>query len=120
MNDTFEQSFANEVSNYFIQKPDGDIDLIKEVRNSLLSVGLHSKIEFYDNNRFILEANNKSSSIQRFLLNRYWNQQLLCSNTPSIEVRYCLIPNGDVVDWLRLFRTMVLPYILENNLPINV
>jgi hypothetical protein len=106
------------LSHYAQPTPDGDIDLVQEVRTRLLNSGLHSKvIEAYDNNRFIVEAENKISDVQRFLLNRYWNSQLMSCNKPSIEERYCLIPNGEIKDWLRLFEQKVLPFVIENELP---
>lgn len=102
---------------YNQQKPDNDIDLINEVRACMLSAGLGQRITAFDQDRFILEASGKESSVQRYLLNRYWTNQLLHAQRVSIEERYCLIPDGCVQDWLDLFKARVLPFIISNDLP---
>lgn len=102
---------------YSQPKPAGDIDLIAEVRRTIMEAGLGLNIvAAYDNHRHIVEAQGKTSDIQRFLLNRYFNLQLSdCPN--SRDARYSLIPNGTVSDWLRLFQTMVIPFMISNQLP---
>lgn len=106
---------------YTQPKPDGDIDLVDAVRQLLLGAGLHANVQSsYNDNRFIREAMGKPSTIQRFLLNRYWNQQLLTASHPSIEERYCLIPNGDVKDWMKLFQAKILPFLMANGLPVVI
>lgn len=112
------QTIINGIDMYNQPKPPGDIDLIAEVRNCMLSAGLGQRIAAFDNNRFIKEAINKDSSVQRYLLNRYWTNQLLHSPRVSIEQRYCLIPDGKVEDWLELFKNSILPFIVSNDLPI--
>jgi len=109
------------VSTYHKAKAEGDIDLVVVVRNILLNAGLAEKVvTAYDGNRFIIEAYGKDSEVQRFLLNRYWNQQLMMGKRVSIEERYCLIPNGTIDDWLKLFNAKVLPFLLDNNLPVVI
>lgn len=108
------------VEQYYLKREEGDLDLVLEVRNALVEVGLLQKVLVaYDGNRFINEATGKASSVQRFLLNRYWNQELIFAEKPSIEERYCLIPNGTVEDWLRLFKAKVLPFVIAHDLPIK-
>ena len=108
------------VEQYHLKRQEGELDLVAEVRKALVESGLLQKvIDAYDNNRFIVEASGKASSVQRFLLNRYWNQELIFSEKPSIEERYCLIPNGTVEDWLRLFKAKVLPFVIAHDLPIK-
>lgn len=109
------------VNQYYQPKDPSDIDLIAIVREDLVSSGLANHLPAaYDNSRFIQEAVGKDSNVQRFLLNRYWTQQLMSAKQVSIEERYCLIPNGDVQDWLRLFRSKVLPFIIQNDLPVPI
>lgn len=121
MNSQAQQRLQEGMEQYYQPKPDGDVDLVSEVRNMMLSCGLHSNVQVgFDNNRFVLEAVGKPSQVQRHLLNRYFNQQLASSNKPSIEERYCLIPNGDVRDWLKLFEQKVLPFLMENQLPVAI
>lgn len=106
------------ITQYTQDKPEGDIDLVDEVRQLLIGSGLQSKLPFYDNNRFIKEAEGKHSQAQRYLLNRYWTHQLSLAPVVSIEERYCLIPDGDIGQWLNLFRAKVLPFVIQFNLPV--
>lgn len=109
------------IKQYYQPKNPNDMDLVAIVREDLISSGLANHLPTaYDNSRFIQEAVGKDSNVQRFLLNRYWTQQLMSAKQVSIEERYCLIPNGDVQDWLRLFRSKVLPFIIQNDLPIPI
>lgn len=117
MNDQLQQG----IQKYHQPKPDGDIDMIAIVREKLINSGLRKAVEEnFDTNRFIVEAVGKNSAAQRFLLNRFWGMQLMNAAKPSSEERYCLIPNGAVEDWLRLFEVKVLPYIIENGLPVKI
>ncbi|MCK9517318.1 MAG: hypothetical protein M0Q87_14945 [Ottowia sp.] len=109
------------VDQYYQPKNPNDMDLVAIVREDLINSGLANHLSTaYDNSRFIQEAVGKDSNVQRFLLNRYWTQQLMSAKQVSIEERYCLIPNGDVQDWLRLFRSKVLPFIVQNDLPVPI
>ena len=109
---------AQAMSQFNQKREEGDIDLIDIVRNELVNAGLGQKLQAgYDNNRFIIDAKDKPSSVQRYFLNRYWNIQLMSSEKPSTEERFCLVPNGTNDDWLRLFKSKVLPFIIENGLP---
>lgn len=94
-----------------------DIDLIATVRGILAQSGLAHNLAAYDNNRFIQEGLNKPSKVQRYLLNRFWNHQLMVSQSISIEERYCLIPDGTHDQWLTLFRDKIVPFLIANNLP---
>lgn len=56
--------------------------------------------------------------IQRFLINRAWRTILgAVTDRNTMDIRYCLVDNGEYHDWLRLFEQGVLPCILELNLP---
>jgi hypothetical protein len=103
---------------YFVKKEEGDINLVTEVRNLLISAGLGVHVtQFYDQHPLIINSVDKVSNIQRFNLNRYWSIQLMSVNTYSEEERYCLIPNGSNEDWLKLFQIKILPFLIANNLP---
>lgn len=54
---------------------------------------------------------------QRFFINRYWRDQLGRLPINTMNVRYCLVDEGDFEHWLVLFREQVAPCIVENNLP---
>lgn len=110
--------FKSGINMYNQNRQADDIDLVQEVRKILMEAGLGQKLPgAYDNNHYIIEAANKPSSIQRYILNRYWNHQLLTCNANSMDQRYCLIPNGEISDWIDLFKSSVLPFIVEHNLP---
>lgn len=92
--------------------------LVREVRNSLFESGLGKEVEkFYDTDNYVKMAIGRPPEAQRTLLNRFWNLQLIAVNKNSIEERYCLIPTGDVNDWLRLFRGKIIPFLIEHRLP---
>lgn len=102
-------------------RTESEIDLVSEVRNMLCMSGLSALVaENYDNNQYIVDARNKKPEMQRFYLNRYWSFQLISAPESSIEERYCLIPNGDVKAWLKLFRDKILPFLVRNHLPRKV
>ena len=83
-----------------------------------MAAGLGQKvIAYYDNDHYVLDAANKAPNIQRFILNRYWNLQLLKSPVNSMEQRYCLIPNGEISAWIQLFRDSIIPFLVANDLP---
>lgn len=109
------QAFAQTENPYFAQRPDGDINLVTEVRNLLLNNGIPTAA--YDQHQLIQASMNKASSVQRFNLNRYWSLQLMATEKYSEEERYCLIPNGSNEEWLKLFEAKVLPFALANGLP---
>lgn len=114
-------AYQQSLEAYKQPKGENDIDLIQEVRNLLLTAGLHTLVEQnFDTNRFIIDAAGKTSNVQRYLLNRYWNMQLLYSSKPTSEERYCLIPDGEVSDWLKLFKEKVFPFVIENQLPVKI
>lgn len=105
------------IQEYHQTRQADDIDLVQEVRTILINSGLAQNLQAFDSNRFIIEAATKPSSVQRYLLNRFWNQQLITCSAISIEERYCLIPDGAVQDWLMLFKEKVVPFLITNNLP---
>ena len=117
MNAAVQDPLARGRAQYFQPKPEGDIDLVAQVRNLLVSAGLAKQVEiFYDKHQYVIDAAGKESSVQRHMLNRYWNLQLsMCPN--NMDTRFYLVPNGKITDWLRLFTDSVLPFIVQNQLP---
>jgi len=103
-------------------RQDGDIDLVTLVRNQLVASGMFNgqSINGFDNDPIIMEAVDKQSHIQRFLLNRYWTRQLMMLNIDTIEIRLHLIANGSEEDWMRLFTNTVLPFVFQHQLPIYI
>jgi hypothetical protein len=99
------------------RKPD-DVDLVRVVRELLIGVGQAPKIHLFEQNDRIQEATNKRPKVQRYLMNEYWSLQIMKMPVNSIDIRYCLVNNGTIDDWIRLFRDKVLPFIMEFDLPI--
>lgn len=121
MNNVFNKNFSSGIDQYAIPRQEGDIDLIAVVRQLLIENGLGANIqEVYDNHIHILEGNNKNPNVQKYLLNRYFMTQLMIYAHKSSEQRFCLIPNGTPQQWLELFKSSVIPFLIENNLPVKV
>lgn len=95
-----------------------EINLTLVVRNILVESNVSEQaLSAYDNNRFIIESADKNSECQRFFQNRFWDLQLISSDKPTVDERYCLLGDGEIHDWIILFKSTVLPFILNNNLP---
>jgi len=104
--------------NIYHQLPDaGDVDLVSVVRVELISNGLGNNIDHaFDQDQHIIDARNKKPEVQRHLLNLYLNLQLMKAMVDSSSVRYCLLPDGEISDWLTYFKSYVLPFLKEHNL----
>lgn len=101
----------------YLEKNDGELNLIKRVRESLLNVFPEERvIEFYDNNSLIGPNMDLNNDTQRFVLNRYWSSQLYKSTENTTNLRRSLIPNGSHNEWLNIFQDLILPFISSNNL----
>lgn len=99
-------------------RQDGDIDLIAETRVLLVNSGLSNEVNLhYDTNRYIKDASLMRPEGQRFLLNRFWNLQLLSTQASTVDERYCLVNNGEYSDWLRLYKQKILPFAIAHRLP---
>ena len=110
-----------DIRHYNETRAAGDIDLIGHVRQLLVEAGLSQQVVAgYDNNPNIMEGMNKRPDIQRYLLNRFWLFQLMNANDISIEERYCLVPNGSIEEWIRLFKEKIIPFAIKNRLPVQI
>ena len=103
------------------RKPE-EVDMISAVRTILVNVGLTKEVEIgFDTNKYIKDGLMLSPIGQRFLLNRFWNIQLLNVTTATtMEERFCLIENGTPEDWLRLFETKIVPCLIQHRLPVGI
>lgn len=70
-------------------------------------------------NRFTRDfhCNHPDSKIQIVELNRYWRDQLSQVHASTISARTCLVDDIEPADWLRHFRSLVLPTIVRHDLP---
>jgi hypothetical protein len=109
---------ADKVKEYTEPRHPEDRDLVAEVRNLLVASGLAMEAQkAYDTHNYIVEACIRRPLTQRFLLNRFWNLQLIMAPKPSIEERSCLIVDGSIDEWLHLFKAKILPFLIETRLP---
>lgn len=119
--DKIAEAFKGPMAFYNSDRVEGELDLVKEVRDRFVSLGLADKLQDgYDTNRFILEAVGKNSHVQQFLLNRYLTLQLMASqNETSIE-RYALMNEVNPSAWLTVFEKRILPAVVNNDLPVKI
>lgn len=95
-----------------------EVDLVDFVRSLLIQSGLSLNVqEFFNKDRRIVDASTRTTDVQRFLLNQYFNMQLMNASVSSIDQRAALLSSGDIRDWMVLFRERVLPFLIEQDLP---
>lgn len=98
-----------------------EIDLVEACRNVLINAGLmHLVVANFDNNVYVLQAKGLGADAQRFFLNKFWVLQLCTLPINTMHERFCLVPNGEFKDWLRLFEKKIVPVLLEHNLPTSL
>lgn len=54
---------------------------------------------------------------RRFLVNRQLRMLLTGSGVNTMDERYSLVDQGELTDWVRLFKDGVAPCMVRNNLP---
>lgn len=112
------QAFEGTSDIFFSNRAEGDLDMIQEVRHILQTSGLANEAAIaFDTNQYIIDAVNIGPEGQRFLLNRFWNLQLLALGVSSIEERFCLVETGPYSDWIRLFKSKIVPCLVKHRLP---
>lgn len=61
--------------------------------------------------------NHEVENIRRFQINQFWRKALgrvdLYTENNTMGERFCLIEDGSIDDWLRLFDTQVAPSIIK-------
>lgn len=90
-------------------------DLVCEVTSILRNLG-HPNPSFWENQIPEDAKHYPEESVRRFLINQYWREQLgaidLRGEGNTIGDRFCLIEDGSIEDWLRLFREKVAKSVL--------
>ena len=121
-----QKSFIASGSEIFKKKKDnGDIDVIETVRQLLINNGLSVNVELYFNkDKDLLVGVDKNPSAQIFLLNRYWQIIFLkLEETKNINTqiqRFCLSNKCTADEWLNSFKSNLLPFIIEHQLPLEL
>lgn len=107
----------------FYSRPrvENEIDLVKEVRERLVALGAGDKLkEGFDENRFVIEAADKTAHAQQYNLNRYFNLQLSSVQKDTSVERYSLIYELRPDQWLKVIEKKILPAIIDNDLPAKI
>jgi hypothetical protein len=103
-----------------VRHPD-DLDLVAWVRNELFAAGLGQEvIQGFDTSPTIQTASMKRPEVQRYMLNKFLNLQLMMYASESINERFCLVPNGQLTEWMTLFKNSVLPFLVAKRLPLMI
>lgn len=97
----------------------GETDLVTECREMLINSGLIREVQaVFDTHPYICEALPLGLNAQRYLLNKFWQVQLMSLSCDTQKERFCLIDRGEAKDWIKCFREGVLPKICEYSLPV--
>jgi hypothetical protein len=108
------------ISFYNSPRQANEMDLVGLVRDRLIQSGLLEKIDHYDSSRFIIEAKDKPSHAQQYLLNRYLSTQLMAAPEDTSIERYALIYEIQPDQWLEIFDKTILPTVVNCNLPVRI
>ena len=88
--------------------------LIDEVTGAFVEAG-HPHPEAWKGYLNPVAMATQDLSVQRFLINRALRLIIgLVTSENTMDVRFCLVDNGEFRDWVRLFRTEVLPCLMRN------
>lgn len=94
------------------------IELADIVRKLMIEKGVKPEhIEVYNNAPEIRLMAGRDPLEQRALMNKFWYLQLTSLDINTIKERFCLIADGEVSDWIRLFEQEVLPFAVLRQLP---
>lgn len=109
------------IDHYNSARHPDEIDLVAEVRQRLVDVGLKDRLPFtFDNNRFIIEAQGRTAHAQQYNLNRYLSTQLMSVPEDTSVERYALVYEIRPDHWLTIFEKTILPSFVNYNLPVAV
>lgn len=119
--DKIKTMMENPIGFYHTARSDTEMDLVSHVRSKLVEKGLLDKLpECFDQNRFIVEAKDKVAHVQQYLLNRYFNTQLMATEEDTSLERYSLIYEIRPDQWLEVFDKTILPTVVNCNLPVKI
>lgn len=97
--------------------------LIDQVAEILRAAGHPNPTGWFSHAQLHPDAQRRdvAPDVQRFLINRVWRFELAQlqarENIDTMDVRYSLVDNGKIEDWLQLFAKDVTPWIVKHNLP---
>lgn len=106
---------------YESKKPENELDLVAVVREKMIMAGLKDKVvECYDNNRFIIEAKDRPCHAQQYHLNRFFSTQFMAAKEQAAVERYSLIYEINSKEWLEIFDNLILPAVVNYDLPVKL
>lgn len=100
-----------------LPRASNELDLVEYVRKELVNNGLVENANYFLSVAGSLGIIDKKPEVQRYYLNSFFFTQLITVNEPSYEERFCLVSDGDVKDWAKLFSKKILNFLIRNNLP---
>lgn len=92
------------------------VNLVEEVNNAFAEAGHPQPAawQMYLNPDALVTVD---LTIQRFLINRAFRLIInMVTNENTMDVRFCLVDNGEFLDWIRLFKVEVLPCLMRNQI----
>ena len=106
------------VALYNEPKPEGDRDLVKEVRGIFSDAGVSEEglQRNYDAHRHISSSKDKVSVVQQVMINRYMDVTLKRSPKSTIQLRAELLANGDMDNWVNQVKTKITPFLTDTRL----
>lgn len=112
----------NKPMEFFNQgRAEDEVDMIAEVRDRLFRAGLGEKLpECFDNNRFIIDAHGRNSHAQQYCLTRYFSTQFMAAQGDTGIERYSLIYEVRADEWLKVFDNVILPAVINHDLPVRL
>lgn len=113
-----EQTIVNNKLEFYMERTDGDIDIIPIMVELLSKRGMPNyRIDIFLNDPDISMAKTKPSNVQRWLINKFWRYQLLLVDKNTIDERYALTDDSELDVWFSLFERNILPTLMHFGLP---
>lgn len=106
------------VDHYNKPKDPNEIDLVAETRKELENAGIDNLDTIYDQNRHVIEAQNRVAHAQQYNLNRFLYEELTAiDSTEGIDTRqsrYCLLYEVQPTEWLNVIKHQVIPSMVSS------
>ena len=113
------KDYVNKINSFNKKITDKEVNLV-EVIDEIFKEKLSTEkyVTLWKKDPDIIYAKDKNSNTQMTILNKYFYKYLILVND-SYEIRTYLLPDVHSIVWQQHIINKVIPYILENKLPIN-
>ena len=85
----------------------------------MTAAGDNVEVNHFINDPYVKDSANKNPVVQRIELNRYFMTALLRYRAKEYKIVYGILPylivDGYVEDWITIMRTIIIPFIINNN-----